>query len=209
MEVTRVRALRGGASYDTSDKFSGTDLLSFEASQGVSWFNATDGGAGRTNLAANPNFLKLNMDASRIQDLTHGFSLLTAATGQVSSNALPSSEQMSLGGVGFGQAYDGGEIGGDQGVAGKLELRYGQQTGQRFLDSYQLYSYYDIGSVFNRAPAASSPKEQSLASVGAGVRANFNENLYGYVEVGVPLTRKVNAEGDENPRVFFSLTGRY
>lgn len=205
----RTRVVRGGASYDTTDRFNGTNILSAEASQGLSWFNATDRGAGRANTFGNPNFLKMTVDASRVQNLPRGFSLLTSATGQVSSNSLPISEQLSLGGVGFGQAYDGGEVSGDQGVAGKVELRYGQPANYRYLNSYQLYSYYDIGDVFARSPAATSAKQSSLASCGAGVRANLTEKLYGYVEVGVPLTRQIGSEGNHDPRVFFSVTGRY
>lgn len=205
----RIRALRGGLTYDTSDRFDGSDLMSAQVSQGVSWFNATDRGAGRGSIYGDPNFLKMNMDISRIQNLPNGFSFLTAATGQVASYALPASEQFALGGVGFGQAYDSGEISGDQGLAGKLELRYGKAVGYRYLDSFQLYSYYDIGSVFTRAGAASTPKEQSLASVGAGVRANLNDNFYGYLEAGWPLTHVISSENNRDPRLFFSVTGRY
>ena len=205
----RVRVLRGGGSFDTTDFLNGADLFNAEASQGLAWFNATSDGPGRSNTAANQNFLKLTMDASRVQTLPMGFSFLTAATGQVSSEALPISEQFALGGVGFGQAYDSGEISGDQGLAGKVELRYGKEVGYRYFDSYQLYSYYDIGSVWNRAPAASTNQRLSLASAGVGVRANINENFYGYLETGFPLTRTVGSEGDRDPRFFFSVTGRY
>jgi hemolysin activation/secretion protein len=209
LTTDRVRTLRAATSYDTSDIFDGVDLITAEASQGVSWFNATDRGTGRSNTYANPNFLKFNLDMSRVQNLPNGFSLLTAATGQVADSAVPLSEQISLGGVGYGQAYDGGEISGDQGVAGKLELRYGQPVGLRYFDSYQLYSYYDIGRVWSRVHAASTPDHLSLASVGTGVRANINENFYGYAEVGFPLTRDVASESDRDPRLFFSVTGRY
>lgn len=205
----RVRALRGGLTYDTTDAFNGADFFGAQASQGVSYFNATSRGAGRSNTAGDPNFTKLNLDASRVHSLPGGFSILTAATGQVSATALPTSEQFGIGGVGFGQAYDGGEITGDQGIAGKIELRYGQPVGYQYFDSYQLYGYYDIGNVWTRAAAASTPKQQSLASTGLGVRANMNENFYGYAEVGFPLTKPVGSEGDNDPRVFFSVTGRY
>ena len=42
-----------------------------------------------------------------------------------------------------------------------------------------------------------------------GVRANVNENFAATVELALPLTRKVEAEGDDDARVFGSFTARY
>lgn len=205
----RVRALRAGGSYDVSDSFDGVVLVNAEGSQGVGWLGATPSGVGRSNTIADPNFTKFTFDVSRIQNLPGGFSFLTALTSQASATPLPTSEQFTLGGVGFGQAYDSGEIGGDQGIGGKIELRYGQPVGYQYFDSFQLYSYYDIGKAYTRGNSVGTPDAVSLASAGAGVRANFTDYLYGYVEVGVPLTKTVGSENDEDPRLFFSVTGRY
>ena len=116
---------------------------------------------------------------------------------------------MTLGGVGFGQAYDSGEVAGDSGIAGKVELRWGKEVGYRYFDSYQLYGYYDIGTVWLDETGPGVPDSLSLASAGVGVRANINSNLYGYLELGVPLTRNVASEGNSDPRLFFSVTGRF
>jgi hemolysin activation/secretion protein len=178
-------------------------------SQGLTGFGATDEGTGRSRTNGQQDYTKFNMDLSRLQNLPYGFSLLTAASGQYTNDALLTSEQFALGGVGFGQAYDSGELSGDKGLAGKVELRYGQPVGAQWFDSYQLYGFYDIGSVYVNEAASGTDSKMSLASTGVGVRTNFTPNLYGYLELGFPLTHQVASEGDEDPRLFFSITGRY
>jgi hemolysin activation/secretion protein len=204
----RVRAFRLGGTYDTGDKFGGVDLADFSVSQGIGGLDATSGlGTSAPNGLA--DFTKENLSLSRIQTLPLGFSLLTAGEGQYSPHPLFTSEQLALGGVGFGQAYDSGEISGDSGLAGRVELRYGQTAGYKYFDSYQLYTYYDLGTVWLADPGPGTNDEYSLASTGVGVRANINANLYGYAEVGFPLTREVASEGNSDPRFFFSVTGRF
>jgi hemolysin activation/secretion protein len=204
----RVRAFRLGGTYDTGDKWGGVDLADISISQGVSWFAATEG-LDTSSPNAIRDFTKENISLSRIQTLPHGFSLLTAGEGQYSPHPLFTSEQFTLGGVGFGQAYDSGELAGDSGIAGKIELRYGHDVGYRYLDSYQLYGYYDIGTVWLEQTAPGVQDQFSLASTGVGIRTNFTSNLYGYVEVGFPLTRTVASEQNHDPRLFFSITGRF
>lgn len=205
----RVRAFRLGGTYETGDAMGGVNLADLSVSQGVSWLGASEAGPDRSRTDARPGFTKENLDLSRVQSLPYGFSLLTAATGQYADEPLFVSEQMALGGVGYGQAYDSGEISGDSGVAGKIELRYGQEAGWRWFDSYQLYGYYDIGTVFLNSVGPGVQDQFSLASVGTGVRANFTDNLYGYLEVGFPLTRTVASEDNRDPRLFFSVTARF
>ena len=196
----RVRALRLGGTYDTGDKWGGVDLADAVISQGTPWFGATDDN-NTSRPGASDHFTKGNLSLSRIQTLPKGFSVLTAAEGQYSSRPLFTSEQFTLGGVGFGQAYDSGEVAGDSGIAGKIELRFGQEPGYRFFDSYQLYTYYDVGSAWVNNNAPGVKDEFSLASAGVGIRSNFNANLYGYAEVAFPLTRDVASENDSDPTV--------
>ncbi len=205
----RIRAVRLGGSYDTNDGLDGVDLADVTLSHGINGLGSTSNGVGRSRTVGAQDFTKTNFDLSRLQNLPRGFSILAAASGQYTSDALLTSEQFALGGSGFGQAYDSGELSGDKALAGKLEFRYGQSEGKKWLDSYQLYAYYDVGSVFMNDSAAGTNDKYSLASVGTGVRVNFTQNLYGYVELGLPLTRNVASEGNTYPRLFFSLTARY
>lgn len=203
----RVRTLRVGGEYDFADRFQGVNLFDVQVSQGLDIFNATDSSSPTTTRpGANAHFTKVNADITRTQALPKGFSLLTAVTGQFAGSKLVTSEQFSVGGAGFGGAYDPAEISGDHGVAAKAELRYGHAPGYSYLNSYQAFAYYDIGGVWNKDGTSGN---HTLASTGLGIRTNFTPWLSGSGEVGFPLTKPVAIENDKDPRFFFSLTGRF
>lgn len=207
----RLRVLRAGGNYDFADKLLGVNLIDAQVSQGLSIFNASRSIDAVSNPKADGTFTKVNMDVTRTQALPRNFSLLAAASGQYSFDPLLAAEQFTLGGVGFGQAYDPAELAGDHGLAGKLELRYGQALNDYYINSYQLYSYYDIGRVWLREAAAGANDKKSLASTGIGIRTNFSENISSNLEVGMPLTKRPSNAGGRNnePRFFFSTTGRF
>lgn len=207
----RLRIVRAGASYDFADRLKGVTLLEGQVSQGLDILGATDTqGTRRSRSDGEADATKLNAEVTRVQNLPRGFSVLTAATAQYALDPLLASEEFSLGGPGFGQAYDPAELSGDHGAAAKIELRYGQALGDPYLASYQVFGYYDIGSVWEKDAAAGVDDRSSLASTGLGVRLNFSPNLSGTAEVGVPLTKDLSGDPDDNdPRLFFSLTGRF
>ena len=206
----KIRSARVGGSFDYADSLDGVSLVDAEISHGFDAFGATNEGVGRTRFDGQQDYTKVTMDLSRIQNLPRGFSILAAATGQYAfGDGLLASEEIGLGGVGFGQAYDSSEITGDSGLAGKLEFRYGHEVGTSFFQNFQLYTYYDVGSVWNENVPAGTDDQQSLADVGLGIRSNFTQNFSGYAEVAFPLTRDVSSEGDDGARFFFSLTGRF
>ncbi len=205
----RVRYLTAGTRIDFTDSWAGVTQFDISASQGVDWFNATDDGLGRTRSNGEHNFLRANVSAVRIQDLPDRFSLFLSAAAQYSPDTLLSSEEFSVGGGQFGRAYDSGEITGDQGVSGAIELRYGGAVSNEYIKSYQLYSYYDIGKVWNDDALVGEQSHESLASSGLGIRFNLKYDLSGYVEVNKPLTRNVSAEGDDKARLFFSILKRF
>jgi len=205
----RVRYLSAGGRFDFTDTWAGVTQIDLEVAQGVDWFNATDDGLGRTRQNGEHDFIRVNASAIRIQNLPGGFSMLLSAAGQYSPDTLLSSEEFSVGGGQFGRAYDSGEIAGDQGISGALELRYGGLVLHDYLKAYQLYSYYDLGKVWNDDPAVTENGHASLASVGLGVRFNLKYDVSGYLEVNKPLTRRVSAEGDDDARLFFSLLKRF
>jgi len=207
----KLRVARGGGSYDFTDRLLGIDVIDAQASHGLNILNATSSGTDRTNPHGDSDFTKFNLDLSRTQPLPHDFSLLAAASGQFSFEPLLTAEQFTLGGPNFGQAYDPAELSGDQGLAGKVELRYSQAPNERYFNSYQVYGHYDIGRVWIKGGEPGANDKKSLASAGPGVRANFTDNLSATLEAGVPLTRPASNQGEHgnSPRVFFSVTGRF
>ena len=90
------------------------------------------------------------------------------------------------------------------GVAGVIELQYGIKTPLPFFKLFTLYGFYDAGTVWDD-DGESTP----LTSAGGGVRLNPIDGLIGSLEIAKPLNRNVAEEGNQDPRVFFSLTAQF
>ena len=205
-----LRVLRGGGSYDFVDGWLAVNRFETQLSKGLNWDTGRDGDP-RSRSTGRPDFLKGTGLISRLQPLDGPFGLYVSGTGQWSANTLLSAEQFSLGGPAFGSAYDPAEIVGDSGIAGRVELQYSRSGDFEVVPNYQLYTFYDIGQAWTRNALAGQKSTASLASAGGGVRFNILEPISGALEVAVPLTKLVAANGQngDSPRVFFSLAYRY
>lgn len=210
----RLRVLRARLLYDLVDGWAGINLVDVEVSQGLNILGASDDGDANLSRAdGRSNFFKLAATAQRVQDL--GFlqdrlSLLLSLGGQKSANALLSVEEFGLGGIDFGRAYDPSELTGDDGLAGRIELRLDfDEVLSQPTELFQVFTYYDIGKVWNRGDVAGQPSNESLASAGVGVRFAVTDWLSGSLEAGKPLTRRVEAEGDREWRGFFALRAEW
>ena len=209
----RIRVAAARASYDITDDFlgRGVNLMATEISQGLDILGARESGSDHLSRATGrSDFTKITMEFQRVHGLGEGWSVHLAATGQYAFSSLLASEEFSFGGARFGRAYDPAEITGDHGAAGKIELRYGSETGLPGFSGYQLYGFYDAGIAWN-IEAVTSDNPKSGTSAGFGVRANFGEAVSANVEIAFPLTSNVAAAGEqgESARIFFSLVGRY
>jgi hemolysin activation/secretion protein len=179
-----------------------------ELSKGLSILGASNkGDTDLSRAAGDPQYLKLTADVSRLERLTSDFSLLVAAKGQMSNDALLSAEEFGIGGAnGIGRGYDPSELVGEDGIAGSLEVRWSPGYSASWMDSYSVYGFYDVGKVWNDDGVTASQREQSLASTGAGVRMNINSATRAGFMVAVPLTRPVSAENEEDRRFYFNLS---
>ncbi|MBI1215813.1 MAG: hypothetical protein GC185_08350 [Alphaproteobacteria bacterium] len=206
----RIRTLRAGLRFDTTDGFRGVSQFELTATRGFKALNATPAGTGRSRANAPVDFLHWNATASRVQDLWWPrFSAFLSATGQYSNDPLLASEEFTLGGPGFGRAYDAGELAGDRGYAGLAELRYGGPVDSDFIQSYQAYAYIDYGKVYNLSPVVGEAARDSLTSAGFGARFNLPRAISGYAELDKPMNKQVNAQGNRDLRAIFSLTKRF
>ena len=206
----RLRILDLGVVYDYADRFHGINLISFNISQGINILDATEPGS--LNLSRSQgksDATKISGKLQRLQQLAPSWMLMGSATWQYSFEKLLASEEFGIGGLGYGRAFDPSEITGDQGLGIKLELQKAFQLRKKFLRNLQAYAFIDYGSVWNRAPTPTGARQQELTSVGLGTRFNLTKYLSGYVEIAKPLGREVAAEGNKDPRVFFSLSARY
>jgi hemolysin activation/secretion protein len=125
-------------------------------------------------------------------------SLSFAASGQLSSDPLLIGESFALGGNAFLRGYDFAQAIGDQGVAGLGELRYDWPRALGAVQHLQLYAFADGGMVSNLAGGRG---DETLASSGAGLRADVTRNLDFDFEVAVPLTDPRYDTGDKTPRI--------
>lgn len=205
-----ITSVRLGGHVDYVDTLFSAAITNFnmELSRGLDILGASKkGDDDLTRAAGNPEYTKLTADISRLERLTNDFSLMVAAKGQISSSALLSAEEFGLGGAtGIGRGYDPSELVGEDGAAGSVELRWASPYNVSWLDNYSVYTFYDIGKVWNDDATVSSQAQQSLASAGFGIRANINSVTHAGFMVAMPLTRDVAEQGDDDPRVYVNLS---
>ena len=209
-----IRTARIGATFDFVDRWRGINLIGLSVTQGLDIMGSRKSGSTfLTRENGHSDFSKVNINLAREQDLGTGFSVLGAASGQYAFSQLLASQEIGIGGTDFGRGYDLFEISGDHGYAAKLEFRFGRESGFRFIDTFQVYGFYDVGTVWRRDKTRlASGVRDSAASAGAGVRLNFTPNLFGFFEVTRPLTRIPTTDRDDNVksnRFFMRLTTRF
>lgn len=168
-------------------------------SQGLDILGATALGdplASRTD--AGPDFTTVSWWLGWRRGLARRVSLSLAASGQLSSEPLLIGESFALGGNAFLRGYDVAQRVGDQGVAGLGELRYDWPDALGAVRNLQLYAFADGGTVTNIADGLGGG---TLASSGAGFRADLNRTLDFDLEVAVPLTEPRYDTDDNTPRI--------
>jgi hemolysin activation/secretion protein len=167
----------------------GTTTLYAEASGGLKGLGASDPhDALLSRPDARTDFMKAELQLSRYQNIGSTFGLYVAASGQVSANPLPASEEFAVGGAQFGRGYDYWAVSGDHGVSAQIELRHGKNPGWSLLRFYQLYGFYDVGWVWNRNMAPEF-RDWSLESIGVGLRLTLPRSVYLTYESAWPLSQ--------------------
>ena len=208
----RLRSVFVGGTYDFIDRFRGISLVGVELRQGLDILGVTDtGSANLSRVGGHSDYTKITAAARRKQTLGPGVSLSVALKGQYAFDALLATEECGLGGEEFGSAYEAFELSGDHCLAGRLELQYGAAAESEFIESYEIYGFYDLGAVW-RINGGNQKTQESLASAGFGARANLIEDIWGSIELAIPLTRSPTVsrdDGQKKPRIFFSLTKRF
>ena len=190
----------------------GVSAIDVEVSQGLGILGASEEGrAGLTRAQGDPQFTKVTAEVQRLQRLTEDFNLLVVGRGQLSADPLLSSEEFSIGGINLGRGYDPSEVTGDDGIAAKAEVQWNSPFAAEldYVDSYQVYGFFDIGTVWDQDPTTSAQKRDSISSAGTGVRVNFVGDTQADLAIAFPLTREVQTQGDDDPKVYFGLNKRF
>lgn len=205
----RIRSARAGARYEFLDTLLGTSLnvFDFEFSQGLGILGASEeSSALLTRANGDPQYTKITADIQRLQRVTDNVDLLIAASGQLASNALLSSEEFGVGGINVGRGFDPSEIIGDDGVSGKVELQWDNPVRWDWVQTYEVYGFFDAGRIWNKDATSSATKRDTITSSGFGVRANFQENTEAGLAVAFPLNRDVDTQNDQDPRLYLNLS---
>lgn len=218
----RIRALRAGIGYDTTDGWEGRDFVRVELSRGLPILGASDGGrlSGASRAGGRSQFWKATVDASRLQSLNSlepGLGLLMAISAGTSfGQQLLAAEQFGVGGSQYGRGYDSSEITGDYGAAAKAELQYSFDADVgRWRPTFQAYAFYDFGLVADENPRLVGQESgtRSLASAGLGIRISLDGRYLVGFEIAQPLTRAVSAfadKADKKPlRAYFSAIAAF
>lgn len=211
LNADHTRALRVGSTLATADSLAGLTTAQLELSRGLDVLGGTPAyslGASRLR-GTSTDFTKAVFNLTRLQQLNQNWNLLLAGAGQFSSHALLAGEEFGVGGERFGRGYSSNEIVGEQGLAGRAELQLTFAPDFPWLDTYQLFGFYDYGMVWNkdRDPLESN-NPRTLSSVGYGARLNFSPGLAGEIVLAKPMTRVVQANGDKGPTILFRLSSK-
>lgn len=210
-----LRPLDFGGTYIFSDSYLGSNSINGDLRVGLPIWGYTSNTNIETAKTSRPGgngkFTKIGMQISRTQLIRGSWSLYGTAQGQWGFNPLLTGEQFSYGGSVLGRGYDSGELLGDRGLAGSVELRY--DTSYKILKAAQLYMYYDGGTIWNIITAGGIPKKSSGTSTGAGIRFGITQYISGNLMWTQVLTKQIAAESlrgqGRNSRVFFSIQASF
>jgi hemolysin activation/secretion protein len=158
---------------------------------------------------ASSDFFKTNLTMSREQYLGSMFSFYSLFTGQYANKPLFAAQQMAYGGPSIGRGYDLAQFIGDQGIAGKAELRLNTSTKWKFLNQVQYYAFYDAGKLYNYIDGFYA---LSGTSTGLGLRSTVLPHLNFEGFVAKPLTtpnatQVILKENGKAVQAYFQVTG--
>ncbi|MGJ4930214.1 ShlB/FhaC/HecB family hemolysin secretion/activation protein [Bradyrhizobium sp. HKCCYLS2038] len=200
-----IRMLTFTGDYHWKDDLGGDSYLTLAYRQGLNAFGATrENDPLASRAGASPSFSVLNGWFARYQTLSEAWSLKLAAAGQLASGRLYNSQQFYLGGLSYGRGYGSAEVSGDNGVAGTFEVRFDQKPNWTYLKSFQLYSFFDAGLVWNDGFRPSDGV--ALTSAGAGVRFTFPNDWRADLGVAVPLGYRAPDNTTRGARLMLSLS---
>lgn len=207
----RLRLIRAQANYSNAALLGGSTRIILGVTQSMQILNATDPRSDSTSRGdADMDFAKMNLDVVYARPLFAGLSAQISATAQYATRPMPASEEFSLGGDGFGRAYNSGELSGEDGVGFSAELSRSLGIKAPYLRYLNGYGFYDIGKVWDRASASSLGPADSLVSAGAGLRAGLAYGLTLRLEYDYPLTREPSHQnGEKHGRIFFFASWSY
>lgn len=211
----RLRYLSATITYDVADTLLGdtrpaSNIVNVDLSQGLDLLGASKTGSPDLSRAnGHADFTRFYVEATRVQPLFGRISMALSVAGQLAATPLLTPVQFGLGGSRFGRGYEPSELIGDNGIAASIEGRYDLATGITSIRYAQLYTFYDVGKIWNKEVPAGSFSQASLASAGAGIRFDLFGKLSVDLELAKPLTRPIASRANKDVRLLFNVSTRF
>ncbi|MEC8942596.1 MAG: ShlB/FhaC/HecB family hemolysin secretion/activation protein, partial [Verrucomicrobiota bacterium] len=155
---------------------------------------------------AEANYLYGRAQAVWTQRLPGAWTLRARGQFQLGSGALLPTEQLSLGGHATVRGFEERGFLSARGYLLSAEVRTPPvtlPTGEHFPVQVQFLGFLDHGGGWRDEITAGREDQESLTSVGAGLRAQIGRHINLRADVGVPL------EGDDGPRGHVGLTASF
>ena len=168
----------------------GRTLLAASLTQGF----GGDGGPLVTNIRADDDFTKINLDGMRIQNLAPNWYGVIRASGQIGFDSLYSIEQFALGGISSVRGYTQAELLGDSGYAVSAEVRWSPIKDNP--EIFQVVGFIDHGGVSIHDEFPGELPEDSLTGAGFGFRSSISENTHLTLDIGFPISPSETRRGD-------------
>ena len=116
------------------------------------------------------DFTKIDASLQAVRPLVESFSLAVGGSGQFSFAHLITGEEVSYGGTQIVRGFDPGSITGDHGLGGWIELRYDDHFPAWHLNAVEPYLFLAGAATWYVHAAAHGLENESIASVGGGIR---------------------------------------
>ncbi len=206
----RLRIIRAELSFDRADERKGVNQLTLTAHQGIEGLGSTkNNNPTASRLNGKVDFFRTTIEASRLQTLTSKHQFFLAAHGQLTPDALLSSQECGYGGTSYGRGFDPSIITGDQCLLALAELRYNLMAqgprGPRSLDYAQFFTFADYGKIWNKNAPLGTAREDDASSLGFGFRAG-RAWLSGELMFSTTVDEPQSIIDQDDRRVFFRLT---
>jgi len=162
---------------------------------------------------ATGGFSYLRGDISYTTDFAHGIQGFAKLQGQLSNDALISSEEFSAGGLDTVRGYLESTAMGDSGGVGTLEVRSPSLTDYGFLgedvvNEWRFHAFVDGGKLRVNDPLPEEEASFKLWSYGLGTRVQLLDYLNGSLDVGFPMLGLDDTKRGD-PQVHFRLWGEF
>ena len=236
---TPIRYWTGAATYNATLQRDG-DLtqLNTDLTLGIRGLGSDALEFDRKRIFAKQSFVSLKGDLSYTRELPKNFQWFSKVQGQISNQALISSEQFGLGGLDSVRGYIESENVGDNGLAGTVEIRSPNlatlwappqdkaptaaevdpnSTAQEApasgkIQELRVFSFIDAGFATMNDPLPGERTRYDAWSFGAGVNVKAFDYVNGSLVLAMPMVRQPgpgDVTSSRDPRVLFRVWGEF